>query len=501
HILIEKGVKPDTIVGIMIDRSPQAIIGILGILKSGGAYLPIEPDYPQDRIDYMLKDSGAKILVTTPGLPGKFENLSIVNCQDEITGYEQSNSPLERGASSTSFTKFGGGGVCLNLQTAANPANLAYIIYTSGSTGKPKGVMVEHASVINVLFALHQQYPFHESSVYLLKTSFAFDVSVTELFGWFLGKGKLAILEKDGEKDPEKILDTIWIARITHINFVPSMFNVFTDSLNPGNIAKLSHLQFIFLAGEVLLPQSVNKFKALNSNVILENLYGPTEAAVYASKYSLSDWAGTGTIPIGSPLQNMKLYILDKNDNLQPMGVPGELCIAGTGVARGYLNQPELTAEKFDQDEQQNVPGSRFYWSYMSYSSYIYKTGDFARWLPDGNIEFRGRIDQQVKIRGFRIELGEIENHLLNHNHIKEAVVTAQANPAGDMALHAYIVPAKEFDTAGLREYLSGKLPEYMIPAYFIQLDRIPLTTSGKINRKALPEPVVKPGENYVPPA
>jgi amino acid adenylation domain-containing protein len=299
-VLIEKGVQTDTIVAIMMDRCPEMIIGIFGILKAGGAYLPIDPEYPRERIDYMLKDSCAEILVTSPVLSEKFEKLSIVNCQLLIAN---ENSPNRRSFNNYQLTIY-------NLQLKST--NLAYIIYTSGSTGRPKGVMVEQPSAVNILAALQNSYPLMESDVYLLKTSFIFDVSVTELFGWFLGGGRLAVLEKGGEKDPGKILDTIARERVTHINFVPSMFNVFLEVLNPGNVDKLSGLRYIFLAGEALLPGVVKKYIWLDisASISLENIYGPTEGTVYTSGYGLSAWKGEEVIPIGKPLANTRVYIL-----------------------------------------------------------------------------------------------------------------------------------------------------------------------------------------------
>ncbi|HLP62841.1 MAG TPA: amino acid adenylation domain-containing protein, partial [Candidatus Deferrimicrobium sp.] len=445
--LIEKGVLADNIVAIMVERSIEMVAGILGILKAGGAYLPIDPEYPQGRIEYMLKDSSAKLLLTGDNLEFSF-----------LTSY-------------------------LPNFLTSHPFNLAYIIYTSGSTGKPKGVMVNHGSVVNLLFAMQDQYPFKPQDTYLLKTSYIFDVSVTELFGWYMGGGRLAVLEKGGEKDPGIILDWIERNEVTHINFVPSMGNVFIEHAAGENKNRLAALRYLFLAGETLPPELVEKSRKLGNGIALENIYGPTEGTVYAAKYSLSGWGGTGCIPIGKPLSNIEVYILDKCDQIQPIGVAGEMHIGGAGVARGYLNRPELTAEKF-------------YRSYRSYKSNIfYKTGDLARWLNDGNIQFLGRIDSQVKIRGFRIELGEIEDRLLKHKHVKEAVVTVTENNIPQ--LQAYIVlkndepgaiekNEKKPGALEFREYLLLRLPDYMIPAHFFLLEKIPLTPSGKINRKAL---------------
>jgi non-ribosomal peptide synthetase component F/acyl carrier protein len=377
--------------------------------------------------------------------------------------------------------------------------------------------MVDHRSVVNLLFALDREYPLKRIGTCLLKTPIVFDVSVSELFGWYLGQGRLALLEKDGEKDPYMISGVIERERVTHINFVPSMFQTFVEMLTPRDISKLSSLEYIFLAGEELLSQPVIKFRQFDTGIILENLYGPTEGTVYSSKYGLSAWEGPGSIPIGKPLPNTGLYILDKNGFLQPIGVTGELYIAGTGAARGYLNNPGLTAERFCLRQARcftgrflkklppwtprknfllKVPGKSIYshMSYMSHMSYIYKTGDLARWLADGNIEFLGRTDRQVKIRGFRIELGEIENRLLAHRDVKEAAVAVVETRAGDKSLAAYIVTVSPGSGAAakmeeLRAYLPGKLPGYMVPSFFIPLENLPLTASGKVDRKALPEP------------
>jgi amino acid adenylation domain-containing protein len=440
----------------------------------------------------------------------------------------------------------------------AAPGNLAYVIYTSGSTGKPKGVMVNRSSVLNLLSELHRYYPLMEQDVYLFKTSYAFDVSVSELFGWFFGGGRLAILERGGEKDPQRIIEAIKNYRVTHVNFVPSMFNAFAASLNRETIGHLSRLKYIFLAGEALMPGMMNQFKTPWSPIKLENLYGPTEGTVYASKYALSDWDGRSRIPIGKPLANVILSITDNAGHLQPIGIPGELCIHGAGVARGYLNRPELTVEKFcprrvrgadallwgrfsakgsrrglqvqvknwkttlkkkqtligppchgtPRTPRKNFSLEGAHKGYMQSCNHaamplsthhsplfpIYRTGDLAKWRPDGNIEFLGRSDHQVKIRGFRIEPGEIENQLLEHEIVKETVVVVIGDETRGNYLCGYIVahPPGTLDhpvVSQLKEHLSKHLPGYMIPGYFVQLEELPLTPSGKVDRKALPLP------------
>jgi amino acid adenylation domain-containing protein len=519
HLLGQKGVQTNTIVGIIVKRSIEMVIGILGILKANGAYLPIEPGYPEERIHYMLTDSSAKVLVTTRDLSEKtvFEK-DIVYLED-----------YKRLPPSTGHRAPG---------TGRRVTGLAYVIYTSGTTGRPKGVIISHRSAANTLSALHKKYPFMEGDTYLLKTSYVFDVSITELFGWFLGDGRLAVLEKNGEKDPRVIVKTIWREFVSHINFVPSMFRAFVEVLNTQTelIGCLTSLKYIFLAGEALSSDMISKFRELNPEIALENIYGPTEAAVYASWYSLADWNGSDHIPIGKPLYNVKLYILDGYHRVQPPGILGELCISGEGIARGYLNQPELTAERFeravishsslvissslkandklskstndqwpmtndrshklfpnDSSSQYPNPPTSQYPITPSPHSPIYLTGDLARWLPDGNIEFFGRKDHQVKIRGFRIELEEIEVQLLKHKAVSEAIVRAINAGDGEKYLAAYIVPArakvgKTPDISELRDYLQMQLPDYMVPSYFIPLEKMPLSPTGKVNRKMLPE-------------
>ncbi|MCP5107509.1 MAG: amino acid adenylation domain-containing protein, partial [bacterium] len=445
RVLRGKGAGPGSIIGIMEERSPDMLVGILGILKTGAAYLPLEPDYPEQRIKYMLADSSVKLVAN-------LEDPGIVSAEST------------------------------NLGTADKPGDPAYVIYTSGSTGNPKGVMVEHGSLLNLLYFLSEAYPLSPADSYLLKTSFVFDVSISELFGWIWGGNRLVVLGKDEHKEPVRILDAIERSNVTHINFVPSMFSVFIDHLNQENIAKLSGLKYIFLAGEALQPDQVNRFRLLNTGVILENLYGPTEGTVYAGKYSLSDWRGEGSIPIGKPLPNMKAFVLDRDDHLQAVGAAGELCISGAGVARGYLNNPELTAASFTPLPL--YPSTPL--------PLLYRTGDLARWQPDGNIEFLGRLDHQVKIRGFRIEPGEIESKLAGHDDVNAVVVTTvdrEGGQSNDMLLCAYFVSSREIPAAEFRDYLSGHLPDYMIPSFFIPLEEIPLTAGGKVNLQALPEP------------
>ncbi|NLD48471.1 MAG: amino acid adenylation domain-containing protein, partial [Clostridiaceae bacterium] len=467
QVLVQKGVEAGTIVGIMVERSFEMLIGILGILKAGGAYLPITPETPKERTGYMLYDSKAFILLTQDKFKGTyFEGVETISLED---------GELYSGA----------GG---NIEGRSSPSDLAYIIYTSGSTGKPKGVMIEHASAVNILDCLQEKYPVGADDIYLLKTTYIFDVSVAELFGWFLDGGRLAILKPGDEKDPLSIVEAIGKYRITHINFVPSMFNVFVSILDKKELEALSGLKYIFLAGEAVQPASIEKFHSLCPEVRLENIYGPTESTIYATCYSLKNYNGETNVSIGKPMQNIEAYIVDKKGRLAPLGIRGELCLSGTGLARGYLNNPELTAEKFVDNPF--IPDGK-----------MYRTGDLARWSSDGNIEYMGRLDFQVKIRGFRIELGEIEASLMKLDGITQAVV-ADRQKDGDRVLAAYIVSDKEIDIQDIRTKLLKELPYYMVPSYFVGMDSIPLNSSGKADRKALPgiDDIIDVGAEYEAP-
>jgi tyrocidine synthetase-3 len=513
QMLGEKSVNPDTIVGVMVERSIQMMVGILGILKAGGAYLPIDPDYPEGRIQFMLADSSAGILITTKNVcNGTAYEKEIIYLED----YKKPAMSPEK-------------------QPTTSSLNLAYVIYTSGSIGRPKGTLIQHRSVVNILYHLQVLYPIEEMDSYLLKTNYTFDVSVTELFGWFFGKGKLVILEPGHEKNPRAIVERIARCGVTHINFVPSMLNVFLESLDDRLKERLQSPRYIFVAGEDFGETLARKVKVRLPGIRFENIYGPTEASIYSTYYSL-EAEYSGKVPIGKPLPNIRSYILDNAGHILPIGIPGELHIGGIGLARGYLNKLELTAVKFEHDLQdfqdyQDKKGPAV-WEDSKIPDNIlegtgglapllsrgrtYRTGDLARWLPDGNIEYLGRIDHQIKIRGYRIEPGEIEIHLLKHKRIKEALVIDIERHPGDRCLCAYIVNGEAIDkpigravakptginVQELREFLLNKLPEYMIPSYFVLMDAIPLTSSGKVNRKTLPLPDrdIDTGVTYVAP-
>ncbi|NIM14873.1 MAG: amino acid adenylation domain-containing protein [Candidatus Aminicenantes bacterium] len=455
YLLQERGVLADDIVGIMVERSIEMIIGILGILKAGGAYLPIDLEYPAERIKFIMADSGAKILLT---------NLS--------EGHHIHHS---------SFITHHSG-------------NLAYVIYTSGSTGSPRGVLVEHGGVVNTLYWRTNEYRLGTDDAVLQLFSFSFDGFVTSFFTPILSGSRVVLLAEGQQGDVFRIKDTAIKEKVTHFICVPSLYASLLDLCSSGDLAGI---RVVTLAGEPVKPALVKKSKALNPGIEIINEYGATENTVVAT--ICRNVREKPLIPIGKPIANTRIYILSLHGNLNPIGIPGELCIAGPGVARGYLNNPELTAQKFQ------IHNNRWYYrtnrTYIP-SKKIYKTGDLARWLPDGNIEFLGRKDFQVKIRGFRIEPGEIEKQLSEHEAIKEALVIAREYETGEKYLCAYVVmnPHLPHSPNFLKEYLSGKLPDYMIPANIVLLEQIPLNPNGKVDIKALPEPEVTSLKEYIPP-
>ncbi len=454
--LVQSGVREGDIVAIMLERSPEMVIAIMAVLKAGAAYLPIDPSFPSSRIEYILRDSGVSCLLA------KSEAPQVVSEKDlTIIAVDKKES----------YTGDGN-----NLNKNIDLSEKAYVIYTSGSTGKPKGVVVEHRALMNTLEFLEAKYSLAGKAI-LLKTNFTFDVSGAELFGWIFG-GRLAVLDKGAEKDPRKILQAITKYGVTHINFVPSMLDAFLSGIQKSDIPALERLEYVFVAGEALKPDLASRFHSMVRNVRLENLYGPTEAAIYATWYSLLRDHELQRVPIGRPLSNTRAYILDENLRLVPIGVTGELCLSGAGLARGYLNQPELTKEKFCPNP---------YWQ----GEKLYRTGDQAKWDENGLIQFFGRADGQVKIRGFRVELGEVERKLRTCHGVKEAAITARTDQFGQRGLVAYF--AMENGRGGsiddLRNELATWLPSYMVPDFFVQLDQLPRLTSGKIDMQALPEP------------
>ena len=489
HHLQKLGVKPEVRVGICVERSLSMVVGLLAILKAGGTYVPLDSRSPQERLTYILSDSQASVLLTDSSTKRQGEGSRE---QGEMTccGAEQNMdlNPHYKTLLPTSLTV-----VCLdtseifcqnsqeNTVSQVTPQNLAYVIYTSGSTGKPKGVAMSHRSLANLL---HWQ--INESAFSCAKTlqfaSISFDVSFQEIFSTWCSGGTLILIPEEVQKDGLVLLQLIAQEKVERL-FLP--FVALQQLANAASISKSypASLRQIMTAGEQLhiTPDLVNFFREL-PGCTLQNQYGPTESHVVTSftlKNAASSWSPLP--PIGRPIANTQIYILDRHLQPLPIGVPGELCIRGVSIARSYINSPELTAEKFIVKD-----GNR-----------LYKTGDRARYLPDGNIEFFGRIDNQVKVRGFRIELGEIETVLVAHPQIKEAVVIARVDQPGSKRLVAYIVPKQHLDTSELLCYLKQKLPEYMLPSAFVKLlDALPLTPSGKIERRALPAPLSRETRN-----
>ena len=467
HVLRAEGIGPGHVVALLVDRSFAMIVGILGILKAGGAYLPIAPDNPPDRIAYLLKDGGVTVLLVRRKTASRVAFAGRIIDLDDPDVYRGSTA---------------------NPTIVNTPQDLAYVIYTSGSTGKPKGVMIEHRSLVNRLDWMQQVYPIDHRDVILQKTPYYFDVSVWELFWWVLGGGgaTLCFLAPGGERNPPAIVETIDKHHVSIMHFVPSMLNVFLEYLDgkPAVVStRLASVRRVFASGEALTPSHVRKFNDVwgsKTGTRLTNLYGPTEGTVDVSYFDCPSHNDFDIIPIGRPIHNIKLSIIRDGQQVA-IGEAGELCIAGVGLARGYLNNPALTAEKFT-DNPVN-PGER-----------IYRTGDVARWLPDGNIEYLGREDHQVKIRGLRIELGEIENTIREYPGISDCVALVKQYSETIILIIAYVVCKSELEVEGLKRYLKQHLPDYMIPNRFERIDAIPVTPSGKADRKALPEPVIQVG-------
>ncbi|MEV5988020.1 amino acid adenylation domain-containing protein [Streptomyces sp. NPDC052051] len=465
HRLRRSGVGRDVLVGICMERSTELVVSLLATLKAGGAYLPLDPGYPRSRLEFMLADARVPVLLTqrrlVPGLP---DHEAVVLCVDEAAeelGRESGERPRVR----------------------VDGEDLAYVIYTSGSTGRPKGVMNVHAGIRNRLLWMQDAYRLDASDSVLQKTPYSFDVSVWEFF-WPLTTGAcLVVARPEGHKDGRYLVETIRREGITTLHFVPAMLQVF---LREDGAKECRGLRRVFCSGEALPRELQERFFA-HLPAELHNLYGPTEAAVDVTAWACRRDGDTRPVPIGHAIANTQMYVLDPALRPVPRGVVGELCIGGRNLARGYLDRPELTAERFVPHPFDPDPGAR-----------VYRTGDLARFRDDGAIEYLGRLDHQVKLRGLRIELGEIEQVLAAHPAVREAVVTARGQ-GGDTRLVAYLT-ADEPPTAGeLSTYLKERLPDYMVPAAFVTLPAFPLSPNGKVDRAALPAPELSRPELAVP--
>jgi amino acid adenylation domain-containing protein len=456
------GVGADVLVGLCIERSLDMIVGLLGILKAGGAYVPLDPEYPTERLSFMLEDAQVRVLLTQQQLVQKLpEHTAQLVCLDtdweKISQNSQSN-PLNTATSS----------------------NLAYVIYTSGSTGKPKGVLVNHSNVVRLFAATNSWYNFDRQDVWTLFHSYAFDFSVWEIWGALFYGGRLVVVPYLVTRSPESFYKLLCQEEVTILNQTPSAFRqLIQASQSIATVGDLN-LRLVIFGGEALEPKSLQPWfeRHGDQQPQLVNMYGITETTVHVTYRPLSkaDLDGNSSV-IGRPIPDLQVYVLDEHQQQVPIGVPGEMYVGGAGVTRGYLNRPELTSQRFIS----NIFGN----------SKLYKTGDLARYLPNGELEYLGRIDNQVKIRGFRIELGEIEGLLTQHPAVWENVVVVREDEPGDKRLVAYVVPkvGQSLTVQELRQFLSNQLPSYMVPNAFVLLESLPLTSNGKVDRRALPKP------------
>ena len=462
HYLNNKGVKSETLVPISLERTIEMIIGMLGIMKAGGAYVPIDPALPVDRMEYMIENTGANIIVSNSicksKLPVGAQDIIELDGDWEIIEKESKKIP----------------------ENSVRSGQLAYVIYTSGTTGKPKGVMIEHSGLVNVCIDHIKEFSMTGADRYLQFMSPSFDGSILDIFSTLLSGASLILPGKEALSSSENFIQFVSQHKITIFTITPSFLTIL-------NKHKLSGVKTIVSAGEAAIPEDAMYYGSFKN---FYNGYGPSEVTVNATLFKLNTSKEYSRIPIGKPRSNKCIYILNNEMNLCPVGVEGEIYIAGVGLARGYLNQPELTVEKFIADPFSKRPGAR-----------MYKTGDIGRWLPDGNIEFLGRQDDQVKINGYRIELGEIEAVLHQSDLIRQAVVLAREDSNGNKRLVAYVVAEGLFDRKAIISYLKGWLPDYMIPPFWMELENFPLTANGKIDKKSLPEfdqTIIN--ENYVAP-
>jgi len=473
--LLDIGIQPEDRIVVCLERSFQLITSIFGILKTGGTYVPIIPTYPAERKKFIINDATPKVIITSKDIAGTFcETSSKILLVEDLCHLHNSNID--------------------NPVTSVKSNNLAYIIYTSGTTGNPKGVMIEHHSVMNRIGWMQKAYPISENDVLIQKTSISFDVSIWELFWWSFTGAKLLLLNQDEENNPAILVKQIAAYKINVIHFVPSMLNMFIAYLQSIQDKKaLLHLKYIFCSGEALNVLSVNnmyeELQSAESDAVIVNLYGPTEATVDVTYY-LCEKKCIGIVPIGKPIDNTQIYIINEKNEVLPQNEKGELIICGVNLARGYLNRDALNREKF---------------VYIDISGELkraYKTGDVAFFNSEGEIEFVGRNDHQIKLRGFRIELGEIENSILTYGNITDCSVLVHNQDQGNASLAAFYIP--KYNTGisndSIKKFLKKILPDYMVPAQLIQIDQMPLNSNGKLDKKVLCEMLNSRLEEIKPP-
>ncbi|MEO6193523.1 MAG: amino acid adenylation domain-containing protein, partial [Thermoanaerobaculia bacterium] len=471
--LREAGVGAESVVGVLAERSLEMVVGLLAVLKAGGAYLPLDPEYPAERLAFMIADSRMPVLLAQERLLARLPEHG-----GRVLPLEDAAEPGEEVARP-------------DAETGAGAGSLAYVIYTSGSTGRPKGTMNSHRGIVNRLLWMQERYGLGADDRVLQKTPYSFDVSAWELFWPLLTGARLVMARPGGHQEPDYLARTIPEEGITTMHFVPSLLRIFLET--PGIERCAASLRLVVCSGEALPLELERRFFERLPGVELHNLYGPTEAAVDVTFWACQPDDPRGLVPIGRPVANTRIHVVDRELRPLPVGVPGELLIGGIQVGRGYLARPDLTAERFIPDPLSGEAGAR-----------LYRTGDLARLLADGAADFLGRIDHQVKLRGLRIELGEIEAALSRHPEVAQAVVVVREDTPGNALLTAYYVPTGEAapGAADLRAALRAELPEYMVPAWFVPLSGLPLTSSGKVDRKALPAPEGgrAGGREFVPP-
>ncbi len=477
HWLINQGIGLEDVVAVSLPRSPEQIIALLGILKAGGAYLPIDPQYPEDRMQFLLEDSGAKVLVTTSHIFKRFSKVRVNTLLLDENKEEWQTLPKN------------------NPSRSVSENSLAYIIYTSGSTGIPKGVMVEHRSVVNYVHHAVQQFELTATDRVLQFASISFDAAAEEIYPTLVSGGTLVLRTDAMIANPEIFLRNVGELNITVLDLPTAYWHQVVTALEDGAVALPSGLRLVIIGGERAMPEKVQQWwKRVGNQVRLLNTYGPTESTIVATTWELSEssvhYLTFHEVPIGKPVTNVSAYVVDAGLNPVPEGIPGELVLGGAGIARGYLNRPELTAEKFIPNPFSDQPGDR-----------LYCTGDLVRVLPDGNLEYLGRLDQQVKVKGYRIELGEIEKRLRAHPRVKNVVVWVPPTNNDEKRLIAWYIPENPEAAPlpdELRQFLQAQLPDYMIPAAFIKISEIPLTPQGKVNYKKLPLPETGAGHSRV---
>jgi amino acid adenylation domain-containing protein len=454
HRLRAAGVGPEILVGLCAGRSAATVVGLLAILKAGGAYVPLDPAYPSERIAFMLEDAQVSVLLTEKRLADR-----LPAGQARILYLDSECSACDRE-------------YLLNLDGGATASNLAYVIYTSGSTGKPKGVQISHAALANLLHSMRKLLPISERDALLAVTTLSFDIAALEIFLPLITGARVELVDRDVAADGARLADRVKSPEITFLQATPATWRMLLEAGWSGKPT------LTMLCGGEALPRALAD-RLLGKGNALWNVYGPTETTIWSSATRVE--AGDTPISIGRAIANTQFYVLDKRLRAVPVGVIGELYIGGTGLARGYRNRAALTAERFIPDPFATKAGSR-----------LYKTGDLARWRADGSLECLGRVDHQVKVRGFRVELGEIEAALARHPAVREAAVTARPDSSGEMSLAGYVVlrdGLAAISIAELRRWLSGVLPEYMVPSAFMSLETLPLTPNGKLDRQALPDP------------